>query len=200
MAPPTRCNYVKGVVICHGKSELLMTRHITSNLHLNVKPYARDKGSNSIQITSLMTVLKAKPFDKPTSFLEAYPVESKGRGKKIQLINFKLFIIMDTDDCTEVQKNDYISGAMFADHWLKEYIVPIYSIDSLEDVMIESGIMKKRIKDDEKGPFYTKIFPISKVPFSNDTLNEVRLLRQKIEKSKKTNLISFIDYCLSLIT
>lgn len=58
MAPPTRCNYVKGVVICHGKSELLMTRHITSNLHLNVKPYARDKGSNSIQITSLMTVLK----------------------------------------------------------------------------------------------------------------------------------------------
>lgn len=155
MALPLKMNYVNGVVICHGKSEYLMSRYITTNLHLNIKTYAKDKGKNSIQITSLMTVLKSSPFDKPRSFLDQYPVDHNGTGKNVQLFNFKLFMIMDTDDCTEDQKEKFISGEMFAGHWLKDYIVPIYSISSLEDVMLDAKIMTHRIKEDEKGTYGT---------------------------------------------
>ena len=45
----------------------------------------------------------------------------------------------------------------------------------------------------------TKVFPINPKPLSNDTLQEVKTLRQKIEKSRKTNLNTFIDYCLGLL-
>lgn len=199
MSPTPKLNYVKGIVICHGKSEYLLSRFITTNLHLNVKTFARDKGNNSIQITSLMTVLNAKPFNKARSFLDEYPVEVKGKGKKLQLCNFKIFIIMDTDDCTEDQKKAFMSGEMFSGHWLRDYIVPIYSISSLEDVMLDAKIMTKRIKDDEKGTTYSKIFPINKKPLSDDTLQEVKTFKSKIENSKKTNLLEFVNYCLSLL-
>ena len=200
MAPPKRYNYLNGIVICHGKSEVCLAKHIKTNLHLQMDIFAKDKGKHSIQIPGLTKVLNAKPFDKPSSFVEKYPnVECSGRGKKFKLSNFKLFIIMDTDDCTEQQKKDFISGAMFTNHWLHEYIVPIYSIKSMEDVMMDAGLMKKRISDDEKGKFYTDIFPINEKPLSYDTEQEVKTLRQRIEKSKKTNLVDFIDYCLSLL-
>ena len=193
-------NYVNGVVICHGKSELCVAKYITTNLHLRIKTHARDKGESSIQITGLMKELKKKPFDKLSSLIDKFgEVESSGRGKNLKLSNFKLFIIMDTDDCTDKQKEDFISGAMFADHWLREYIVPIYSIESMEDVMVDVGLMKERISDAEKGKYYTKVFPINPKPLSNDTLQEVKTLRQKIEKSRKTNLNTFIDYCLGLL-
>ena len=200
MPPLKKLNYLNGVVICHGKSELCIAKFITTNLHLRIKVFAKEKGGSSIQIPGLMKVLNTKPFDKPTSFIEQYSdVEFSGRGKKTKLSNFKLFIIMDTDDCTDKQKEDFISGAMFAEHWLSEYIVPIYSIKSVEDVMIDVGLMKERIPDNEKGKFYTKVFPINPKPLSNDTLQEVKTLREKVEKSRKTNLIAFIDYCLKLL-
>lgn len=200
MASPKKLSYLNGVVICHGKSELCVAKYITTNLHLRIKTHARDKGESSIQITGLMKELKKKPFDKLSSLIDKFgEVESSGRGKNLKLSNFKLFIIMDTDDCTDKQKEDFISGAMFADHWLREYIVPIYSIESMEDVMVDVGLMKERISDAEKGKYYTKVFPINPKPLSNDTLQEVKTLRQKIEKSRKTNLNTFIDYCLGLL-
>lgn len=199
MSPSAKANYVKGVVICHGKSEQCLSRYITSNLHLNIKPFAKDKGRHSIQITGLMSVLNSKPFNTKKAFLEEYPVETLGKGKSQKLINFKLFIMMDTDDCTEKQKNDFINRTMFSNHWLSEYIVPIYSIASFEDVMIDAGITSTRVSDSEKGETYSKIFPINDRPLSTDTLNEVKTFGQRIRPSKKSNLILFIDYCLDLL-
>ena len=48
---------------------------------------------------------------------------------------------MDTDDCDETTKSKYISGELFEGHPLKEYIVPVYNVSNLEDVMIKAGIM-----------------------------------------------------------
>lgn len=50
---------------------------------------------------------------------------------------------MDTDDCDENTKSKYISGELFEGHPLKEYIVPVYNVSNLEDVMIKAGIMVK---------------------------------------------------------
>ena len=111
------------------------------------------------------------------------------------LVNFKLFIIMDTDDCDEATKSKYISGELFQGHPLKEYIIPVYNNENLEDVMIKSGIMVERIKDSQKGSYYSKIFPINTDPLSADTINQVRTFANKIKGIKETNMLEFVEYC-----
>lgn len=62
---------------------------------LNIKPFAKDKGAHSIQITGLVNILKARPFKNRSCFLQEYPVAEEGKGKQRKLLNFRLFIIMD---------------------------------------------------------------------------------------------------------
>ena len=199
MAFNYRENYVKGVVVCHGKSEWLMSKYISSNLHLRIKSYAKDNGKHSIQITSLKGLLSSKPFNKQSAFVSEYPIEEVGKGKNKKLANFKLFIIMDTDDCSEQQAQAFLSKKMFEGHWLHEYIVPIVNSPNLEDVLVEVGMMPKKIRDDEKGEYYAKVFPINNKPLSDDTLKEVLTLKELVKKSKNSNLTEYIDYCLALL-
>ena len=199
MSPSPKMNFLQGLVICHGKSEWQMSRYISTNLHLNIKSYAKNQGKHSIQITSLMSILNSKPFSNISSFAAEYSVEVKGKGSAKILQNFQMFIIMDTDDCTEAQKQDFISKKMFQDHWLYDYIIPIYSIKSLEDVLLDSGIMVRRIGNKEKGTYYARIFPINTKPLCDDTILEIHTLKKQLSKSKRSNLTEFIDYCLSLV-
>jgi len=196
---PSNVHYIKGVVICHGKSELCMTRYISTNLHLRIKPYARDKGESSIQITALDSVLKHAPFNNINSFLKEYDVETVGKGKRKTLKDFRLFIIMDTDDCSDKQKCAYISKEIFLGHWLYDYIVPIYDIPNLESVLSKAKVLTKKISNSEKGTYYQTIFPINSKPLSDDTLTEVKTLKRKIQPVKETNLTEFIDYCISIL-
>lgn len=198
MAGKVGINYVRGVVICHGKSELQLTRYATTNLHLNIKPHARDKGGTSIQITSLISELNTSTFRTMKGFLDNYPVETTGKGREMKLVNFKLFTIMDTDDCTEEQRQKYITKKMFAGHWAEEYIFPIYDTPKLEKVMSDCGILTRRISSGEKGEYYTKIFPINKEPLSYNSKKEIQTLMAKVKPCRSTNLESFLGYCLAL--
>ena len=196
---PSKVNYIKGVVVCHGKSEVCLVRYIYTNLHLPIKPYAKNNGKNSIQITSLKTLLSTPPFNTINNFLSEYEIKTSGKGKNRSLCDFRLFLIMDTDDCTEQQREDYISKELFKGHWLYDYIVPIYNIPKLEQVLSKADIMSKKIQTNEKGEYYEKIFPINDKPLSNDTLNEVNTFNAKVRTVKTTNLECFVDYCLSLL-
>lgn len=196
---PSNINYTKGVVICHGKSEVCLTKYICTNLHLSVKQYSKNNGKNSIQISSLKELLNTPPFKTINTFLNQYEVETAGRGKHRVLCNFKLFIIMDTDDCTEQQREDYINKKLFEGHWLYDYIVPIYNISNLEEVLMQTDIMPKKIKTNQKGEYYEQVFPINSKPLSNDTLHEVNTFNEKVKRVKATNLECFVNYCLSLL-
>ena len=158
-----------------------------------VKIIAKDKGRGSIQINGLSEYLRKKQFRTLKEFANEYSVEYDRKTKDLK--NFKLFIIMDTDDCDEITKSKYISGELFEGHSLKEYIVPVYNVSNLEDVMIKAGIMVKRIPDAQKGSYYTKIFPINTGPLSVDTVNQVREFAKKIEGIKETNMLTFVEYC-----
>ncbi len=199
MASYRKMNYLRGLVLCHGKSEVHIVRYISTNLHLSIRCYAKDGGAHSIQITSLMALLKTKPFDSMSSFTKEYDVEIEGKGTTRKLKNFALFAIMDTDDCTPQQKQTYISKEMFRGHWLYDYIVPIYNTENLEDVMVQSGIMPRRVKKGEKGTSYKDYFPVNDKPLSHDTLLDVQTFRNKIEKNRNSNLVVYVDYCLSLL-
>lgn len=189
--------YTKCAVIVHGKSEFQLIRYIYTNLHLPVKIISKDKGKGSIQINGLKDFLNKKHFKNLEAFAEEYSVEYDKKAKELK--NFKLFIIMDTDDCDEEIKQKYISGELFKGHLMQKYIVPIYNMANLEDVMIRAGIMVKRIPDSEKGTYYSKIFPINTVPVSADTLNQVRVFASKIKGVKQTNMLEFVEYCFEHI-
>ena len=92
----SKFNYTKAVVICHGKSEVCMVRYIYTNLHLPIKICANNNGKNSIQITSLKTLLDTPAFKNLNAFANEFDVETIGKGKQRALCNFRLFMIMDT--------------------------------------------------------------------------------------------------------
>lgn len=195
--PTNTLNYTKCAVIVHGKSEFTLVKYIYTNLHLPVKIISKDKGRGSIQINGLLEFLNKKQFKTLKNFANEFAVEYDRKSKSLK--NFKLFIIMDTDDCDEINRGRYISGEMFQNHPLKDYIVPIFNQSNLEDVMLKSGIMIKRIPDSEKGTYYSKIFPINTNPLSVDTLNQVRFFAKKIRGVKETNMLEFIEYCFQQI-
>ena len=185
--------YTKCAVIVHGKSEFTLVKYIYTNLHLPVKIIAKDKGRGSIQINGLSEYLRKKQFRTLKEFANEYSVEYDRKTKILK--NFKLFIIMDTDDCDELTKSKYMTGELFEGHPLQEYIVPLYNVSNLEDVMLKAGIMVKRIPAAQKGSYYTKIFPINTEPLSINTVNEVRTFAEKIKDIKETNMLMFVEYC-----
>ena len=191
-------NYTRCAVIVHGKSEYSLVRYIYTNLHLPVKVIAKDKGKSSIQSNGLKNMLSKKPFKSLKEMANEYAIEYDKKSKSLK--NFKLFIIMDTDDCDDDTKRKYISGELFKGHPLEDYIVPIYNNSNLEDVMLKAGIMVKRIEDSQKGTYYSRIFPINTDPISADTLNQVRLFASKLNGIKETNMLCFIEYCFGQIS
>lgn len=195
--PLNSLNYTKGAVIVHGKSEFHLVRFIYTNLHLTIKIIAENKGKSSIQINGLRDFLNKKVFKSLSLFANEYAVEYDKKRKKLN--NFKLFIIMDTDDCSEKMKEAYITGSLFKNHPLEEYIVPIYNISNLEDVMMKAGIMVNRISDVEKGTYYSKIFPINTDPVSIDTIRQIQIFADKIKNVKETNMLEFVNYCMEQI-
>ena len=77
--------------------------------------------------------------------------------------------------------------------------MPIYNSPNLEEVMVKAGIMPKKIPDSQKGSYYSKVFPINQNPLTQDTLEEIHSFSNKLKKVKETNLLEYVDYCLSLI-
>lgn len=195
--PCDTLRYTRCVVIVHGKSELHLIKFIYTNLHLPVKIISENKGRGCIQINGLKDYLSKKTFESLSVFAKEYLIEYDKKTRKLK--NFKLFIVMDTDDCSEESKKEYVSGEMFRGHPLQEYIVPIYNITNLEDVMIKAGILTKRIPDSKKGTYYSKIFPINTEPVSSDTLKQIRTFASRIKNVKQTNMLEFIEYCFEQI-
>ena len=190
-------NYTRCAVVCHGFSEYQIARYIKSNLHLKLEIFAREKGATSIQITSVIGFLSKKIYQNLSKFSEEYDVKYDKKNKK--LVNFRLFVIMDTDDCTEKQKDDFMSKELFKGHPLYEYIYPISNVRNLEEVLQKAGISAEKVRDSEKGEYYLNAFPINNEPFSYDSLLEVKTLHDKLKPIKNTNMEEFLAYCISLI-
>lgn len=183
-------NYTRAVVIVHGKSEEQICKYIKNNLKIKIKISKNPK--SSIQINDLKNLLNNGIFKNRRCFLKKY--EDIEVNKK-KLNNFKIFIIMDTDDCTATDKERYINGTMFKKHWAYEYIVPIYNIDNLESAMIKLGI---KIEKDQKRD-YIKIFPTDrKYQQLRTDMIQIKDMRDKLSNNKETtNLDEFLEYCLN---
>jgi len=187
-------NYTKAVVIVHGKSEKQICQYIKNKLRLKMEIYSDKNGEKAIQITSLKNTLNNKIFKSFRNFIKTYEdIKLMDDGKSIEE-GFKIFIIMDTDDCSEIQKRDFINGDMFKNHWAYKYIVPIYNIPELESVLDKANIPFKKVGVKRKKE-YIKIFPTDPKYEKTDEIQIEEFLKN-LKKQKNTNLNEFLDFCL----
>ncbi|WP_288685454.1 hypothetical protein [uncultured Brachyspira sp.] len=191
-------NYLKAIVIVHGKSEFQMCDFIKRKLKLKIEIVSKNKGANSIQISSIMKRLKGKDIDTLDNFKNTYKDDLEIKDNKIIIDkDFRIFIIMDTDDCKEEEKNNFINKNMFKNYWAHKYIVPIYNIRNLEDVLVKSKVIDKNtIKNKRDKKDYIKIFPTDNKYTKNDTI-QIQEFYQKLLKVKNiSNMYIFIKFCL----
>ena len=187
-------NYTKAVVIVHGKSERQICQYIKNKFRLKIEIYSDKNGEKAIQITSLKNTLNNKIFKSYRNFVKTYEdIKLTSDGKNIDK-SFRIFIIMDTDDCSPSQKRDFMSGEMFKEHWAYKYIVPIYNIPELESVLEEANIPFKKAGDKRKKE-YIKIFPTDSKYEKTDEI-QIKELLSTLKKQKNTNLNEFLDFCL----
>ncbi len=182
-------NYCKGIIIAHGKSELLLAEHIKSNLHLPIEIYSLKNGKTSIQIDSLMTILGNNDFKNKSKLKQKYIIEEKNK----KFINFFIMPIMDLDDTTEEKIKKYKNGEMFKNHWLSPYIISIWNDINLDHVLYDLKLISKLPNDKEKGKVYEELFPKNT---GQADLEQVNKLLKYFESTTKTNMNIFIEKCL----
>ena len=182
-------NYCKGIIIAHGKSELLLAEHIKSNLHLPIEIYSLKNGKTSIQIDSLMTILGNNDLKNKSKLKQKYIIEEKNK----KFINFFIMQIMDLDDTTEEKIKKYKNGEMFKNHWLSPYIIPIWNDINLDHVLYDLKLISKLPNDKEKGKVYEELFPKNT---GQADLEQVNKLLKYFESTTKTNMNIFIEKCL----
>lgn len=182
-------NYCKGIIIVHGKSELLLSEHIKSNLHLPIEIYSLKNGKTSIQIDSLMTILGNNDFKNKSKLKQKYIIEEKNK----KFINFFIMPIMDLDDTTEEKIKKYKNGEMFKNHWLSPYIIPIWNDINLDHVLYDLKLISKLPNDKEKGKVYEELFPKNT---GQADLEQVNKLLKYFESTEKTNMNIFVEKCL----
>lgn len=178
----------KVMTIVHGQSEYRICCSLKSNLRIKHEIIAEKKGKKSIQINGLMKILEDSRFRSFDAFVKCF-VDVEHKRKK--LINFRLFIIMDVDDCTKEKKNRYLSKEMFSKHWMYDYIVPIYNEPDLEKTMEKAKIPIMKKQD------YILIFPTNKGDL------DVKIAREFLDTLRDcecSNLDKYVEYCLSLVT
>ena len=188
--------YLKSVEIVHGKSEKQICDYIKSNLRLKMEVISEKKGEKSIQINGLGHLLKDKRFSSFRQFIKFFDdVEVVGEKTKKKLAPyFKIFIIMDTDDCAEEQKRRYITKEMFQGHWAYDYIIPIFNSPDLESVLVKAGIKFEKKGADRKKE-YIKIFPTD-TKYSHREGVELQTFANNLKNVEDSNLHQFIQHCL----
>lgn len=190
--------YLRAIVIVHGKSEKQMCDFIKSKLRLNIKIISDKKGEKSIQITSLKNILNNSIFKTKNDFFrnfeEAIIINEK--GKSMLPDDFKIFIIMDTDDCSEQLKNRFINKEMFSNHWAYSYIHSIYNSPHLESVLIKSNIKFKK-EGKKRKEEYIKIFPTDPKYQRNDTI-QIEEFMKNLRSNPNTNMDEFIEFCINI--
>lgn len=162
---------------------------------LKIEIISDKNGEKAIQITSLSNLLKNKIFINSSSFINTYEDIELNHDNKSINDNFKIFIIMDTDDCSDLQKKQFINKDMFKDHWAYKFIVPIYNTPELETILTKAKVPFTRTGVKRKKE-YIKLFPTDEKYEKNDVIQIEELIRQ-LSKIKDTNLEEFLKFCLN---
>lgn len=187
--------YLKTIVIVHGKSEKQICQYVKNNLRLKMEIISEKNGENSIQITGLMKLLNNKKFKSYNSFIRNFEdVELIKDGKNLS-DDFKIFIIMDTNDCVnDEQRTKYRNKELFKNHWAYKYSVPIHNTPELETILTKAKVPFKKVGKNRKKE-YIKLFPTNDKYGKSDAIS-IEELMKNLSTVKDTNFEEFFQFCL----
>lgn len=185
-----KLNYLKAVVIVHGKSELQLCKFIKNNLRIEMEIISNKNGKYPIQISSLMNRLNGDDIKDSNSICNKYKKDDIDE-------EFRIFTIMDTDDCSNNEKkNNYKNKNMFKEHWTCSYIEPIYNDGKLEEVLIKAGIKYRNKHSKEIKKEYIEIFPTDEKYIKNDIIQIEEFYKKLLKVKNISNMHKFIKFCL----
>lgn len=171
------------IVVAHGKSEVRLCEAISRREMFEIIPYASEGGERAIKLEHLKDVMSSYPFDSKKSLHRKYADRihyDSGTSEKIP--GLRIFTIMDIDG-DYIREKSYTTGNIFRDCPLRDYIVPIYNRQNLEDVLGRCGypdVGQKKVKS------YRRMFMEM----------DFRDLMSRLSADDGTNMDVFIRYCL----
>lgn len=174
-------------IICHGACEVEIAKYLKQKYRMPVKIFSDDNGKKSIELTGLYRFMHKPPFDSKDAYIQACDeaIEINENG---DLVNHKIFIVIDEDGYSVVAKK-LLSKELFADHWAKEYIVPILSVRDLDECIIKAGFDLDT--HDHKPLQYNYLLKRNDLCYP--------LFFEKLDKNK-TNIIDLISYLANIST
>ena len=177
------------VIICHGKSEYLFFTTIKRILKTPIEIDGDKNGGKSVQIRSIPHFLQRQDYKDFPSFTR------KGAVGQYACVNhralssdFKIFFVMDLDDCPENEGSAFIDKSMFQKHWSYPHVMPIYCHPNIEAVFEELGYFPTTRNKTE---YYTSLF--SKILVCRE---DVEKLGRSLEPCQTTNLAVLIGFLL----
>lgn len=195
-------NYIRALIIVSGKSEKKICQYIIQSLRLNIKIKEDKQDNESNKIKNIVSTLNDAQHETIEAFFRSYKgIEIEGIGEARKIKNFKIFVILDLNQCNEAEKQEYINKTIFKNHWAYEYIVPIFNDKNLEEVLKECNVPYKKIEFKDRKKNYIKMFPMEDKFDKKTTVRiEIEKFKNMIKGSKKSNLKDLLDYCTSINT
>ena len=191
-----KTNYCRAIIICHGKSELILFSRLKSILRLPIITESNEKGKSSVKIQGIESFFRREEFNDKKAFCKKFFQEEYGdlrKQKKFQsLLNqLRIFTVMDIDDATDDQVNRYKNCEYFKAKWLKQCCVPIYNDPDLEKTISRIGYKAPSAKN-KKAMFYQELAR------SLENENDIKKLQEKLKKCNCTNIECVMQYLLSI--
>ncbi len=139
MIPKNSVQYCHAIIVCHGKSEVILSSLIKQITRLPFCIDSEKNGEKSIQITSILKHFGNANYSHNFTRLVGENTIAKD---KTGFHNFKIFTIMDEDEAELTPQiiSDYRNGKMFSNLEFSKYISPIYNNENFDSVMKKCGI------------------------------------------------------------
>lgn len=187
----------QAIIICHGKSEMLLFSRLKSVLKIHIAIVGNENGKSSIKIQGIESYLNSQEFKEKKEFCDNFFQENYydlRRQKQFQpLLNrLKVFVVMDVDDATDDEVNRYKNGEYFKIKWLKKRFVPIYNSPDLENTVSKIGYGTPETRH-QKTAFYQRLWRRN---IENE--NDVKELQEKLKECSSTNMEQVIQYLLNI--
>lgn len=134
-------HYLPCSIICHGECELVLVKQIQNKKRRFLNPLSKDNGKHSILINTINHYLCSLFPDEKTYIKKNKDLLQLDKDKNI--INHKIFIIMDRDNATDELFESYKNKSLFKDYWWgkKDLIVPIYFDPDMDTILNKHGVV-----------------------------------------------------------
>lgn len=191
------CNSTRALIMPIGKSSKKICQYIIQNLRLSIEIKEDINVSKGTNFDIIINILNDNEHKTLNAFYNTYKgIDIEGTGEDRKIKKFKIFIVLDLEQCSEVEKQEYLDKTIFKSHWAYEYIVPIFNDKNLEDALKECNVSYEKKEFKDKKMNYVKVFPIvNKFRQKKTERTEVEEFRNLIKDSKRTNLKKMLDYC-----